>query len=496
MKKILTAAFALLLYAAPAVAQTVDAALEQSARNIAAALNRQGFAMGAQVGVANFVGSAGVACQPMASLLIKMVRGKLIDAAHWMGAPIDVVENLDLGKVKAVVSATWLPEGDGKVRLTLTLGDVTDMTFRDIMVDEARFDIASLPQAARRCVLTLDPIDQEVAADRALIARDSPDPAGSVVGRIESGAAVWVSGRVVAEGADDWFVVRLPPDDTMPVGMRERRAFVFNITLPKEIQHRFKVEEMDATYGTLRTAQLRAFPLAWSDEVARLPAHSALRVTGKVESRNWLRVLWNNGHAYVFADLVAPLDPAEVADWEKVNGSKDRAKLNRFIAKWKKGFFAEPAKEQLAALGPAPLEVRVWTERDAYKAGEKIRIMLEGNKDFFAQVVYVDASGNCITLLPNQYRVDTRFNGGKVYAIPGAEDRFDLEVGAPFGNESVYAFASTQPLPKTTGRDVGSGLSLCPGTLAQTRGIVLTERPQGGGAVERFEAKAALTTRP
>ena len=496
MKRVLLAALSAVILAGPARAQSVDAALDATGRNIAAAVNRQGYAAGTQVGVANFVGSAGVACEPMASFLISELRRKLIDAAHWMGAQVNVVENLDPGTVKAVVSAKWLPEDAGKVRLTLTLGDVTDMTFRDIMVDAVVFDAASLPPTARRCVLKLDPVEVEVVADRALIARDSPNSTGAVIGRIGLGDPVWVSGRVVSEGAEDWFVVRLPPDETMPVGMRERRAFVYNITLPKEVQYRFKVAEMDATYGTLRTARLRAEPLAWAAEVARVPAARPLRVTGKVMERNWLRVLWNGGHAYVFGDLVQALDPAEVADWEAADGKKDRDRLKRFIGAWPKGFFHDAAVAQLDALGPPPLEFRVWTEHKNYKKGEKIKIFLKGNKAFFAHVVYVDASGNCVTMLPNAYRVDTRFNGDTVYTIPDAADRFDLEVGEPFGNESIYVFGSTLPLGRATGTDVGAGLSLCPGTVAQTRGVVFTQRESQGREGERFEAKTALTTRP
>ena len=278
--------------------------------------------------------------------------------------------------------------------------------------------------------------------------------------------------------------------------MRERRAFVYNVTLPKEVQYRFKVEEMDATYGTLRTAQLRAEPLAWAAEVARVPAARPLRVTGKVQERNWLRVLWEGEHAYVFGEVMQPLNPSEVAAWEAVDGKKNREGLKRFIGAWPKGFFHETAGAQLAALGPPPLEFRVWTERKAYRKGEKIKIFLKGNKDFFAHVIYVDASGNCITLLPNAYRADTRFSGDIVYTIPDNDDRFDLEVGEPFGNESIYAFGSTLPLGRVAGPDVGAGLSLCPGGVAQTRGVVFAQREQGGRKGERFEAKAALTTRP
>ena len=46
----------------------------------------------------------------------------------------------------------------------------------------------------------------------------------------------------------------------------------------------------------------------------------------------------------------------------------------------------------------APLTVHVWTEKKVYKAGEKIQIFVQGNKDFYARVVYQDVEKNLIQL--------------------------------------------------------------------------------------------------
>jgi hypothetical protein len=94
----------------------------------------------------------------------------------------------------------------------------------------------------------------------------------------------------------------------------------------------------------------------------------------------------------------------------------------------------------------APLNIQVWTDRKEYKGGESIKIYLKGNKPFYARVVYKDASGKLLQLLPNPYRSDNYFNGGVIYEIPSGNDKFELEVNPPFGEESIAVYTSTSQL--------------------------------------------------
>jgi hypothetical protein len=68
---------------------------------------------------------------------------------------------------------------------------------------------------------------------------------------------------------------------------------------------------------------------------------------------------------------------------------------------------------------------------------EKVKIFFKGNKPFFATVLYRDADGNIIQILPNPFRKDNYFQGGVIYETPSGNDKFDLEVAQPFGEESV-----------------------------------------------------------
>src|SRR3989338_11019378 len=94
----------------------------------------------------------------------------------------------------------------------------------------------------------------------------------------------------------------------------------------------------------------------------------------------------------------------------------------------------------------APLNVNVWTDKKEYKNGDKIKVYVKGNKPFYARVIYKDAGGNMVQLLPNPYRQDNYFNGGVVYEIPSGNDRFELEVSPPFGEENIVVYAGTSQL--------------------------------------------------
>lgn len=105
------------------------------------------------------------------------------------------------------------------------------------------------------------------------------------------------------------------------------------------------------------------------------------------------------------------------------------------------------AKGKSASEDPlATLTVRIWTDKQEYKASEKVRIYLQGNKPFYARVIYKDAAGQTIQLLPNPYRTECYFHGGSIYEIPSGNDRFELEVNPPFGEEDILVLASTVAL--------------------------------------------------
>lgn len=144
-----------------------------------------------------------------------------------------------------------------------------------------------------------------------------------------------------------------------------------------------------------------------------------------------------------------------------------------------------------------PLKVQVWTEKKEYHTGEKIKVFIRGNKPFYARVVYRQADGSLVQILPNPYRKDNYFQGGVIYEIPSGPDRFELEVTPPFGEENIVVYASTGELGqvdvepaggvykiKTRLEDVGD----------KTRGVKVIEKGQSK-AKEFYEAKVAIETK-
>ncbi len=156
-----------------------------------------------------------------------------------------------------------------------------------------------------------------------------------------------------------------------------------------------------------------------------------------------------------------------------------------------------------------PLTVRVWTDRKVYHKGEKILVHILGNKNYYAKVVDVTSTGEIIQLLPNKYRASDYFRAGRVYLIPGAEDRFDLEVTEPFGKDKIVVFAAEAPLGEIPLSSMGdSGLQVYEGgesgLALGVRGIRPVRREESsqsgvGGPLESgaefYEAAWEVTTR-
>ncbi len=143
----------------------------------------------------------------------------------------------------------------------------------------------------------------------------------------------------------------------------------------------------------------------------------------------------------------------------------------------------------------APLNVKLWTNADLYTDGEVMKIYLQGNKPFYARLIYIDAQGNNIQLLPNQHRSDNYFAGGTVFEVPSGEDGFELAVGEPFGREQLVLYASTNPLGGIEMAAAGEDVYLvteAPQQIAtKTRGISIAKP---GTAMKRPVIEFAETT--
>lgn len=103
-----------------------------------------------------------------------------------------------------------------------------------------------------------------------------------------------------------------------------------------------------------------------------------------------------------------------------------------------------------------PLDISLTAEQPRYQAGDALKVRIAANKRFFARVIYIDAAGNHIQMLPNAARSDNAFEGHTNYFLPGPFDQ-PLIVAPPFGIEQIVLQASASPLDVLPGRPLPNG---------------------------------------
>lgn len=151
----------------------------------------------------------------------------------------------------------------------------------------------------------------------------------------------------------------------------------------------------------------------------------------------------------------------------------------------------------------SPLTVKVWSSKNSYRNGEKIEIFVQGNRDFYARVVNINERSEIVQLLPNDFRDNSHFQGGKRYRIPDQGDAFELTVSPPYGRDRIVVYASEVPLGQVAMQGIGQGLKAYGGdqkSLAlATRGIAVSAKktPEATPAVvEFYEASHQIETSP
>ncbi|MEX0942124.1 MAG: DUF4384 domain-containing protein, partial [Pseudomonadales bacterium] len=129
-----------------------------------------------------------------------------------------------------------------------------------------------------------------------------------------------------------------------------------------------------------------------------------------------------------------------------------------------------------------PLAVNLWVNSSSatYTEGESMKIYLQGNKPFYARLIYVDSQGNNVQLLPNQHRRDNYFAGATMFEVPTGQDQFELKVSPPFGKEKLVLYASTMPLGQVSTEAAGPDLYLVTDQAqaigVKTRGIAIKSK--------------------
>ena len=111
-----------------------------------------------------------------------------------------------------------------------------------------------------------------------------------------------------------------------------------------------QLEEMDATFVALKTSNVRAGPTTETERLGRLNRDDAVAVTGKVVGKNWYRIDFGGNEAFIFGNLIAEVDPAELTAWAAVSNSDDSADFDAFLGAFPNGNFKDRAATRRDAL--------------------------------------------------------------------------------------------------------------------------------------------------
>jgi hypothetical protein len=110
------------------------------------------------------------------------------------------------------------------------------------------------------------------------------------------------------------------------------------------------IEEMNASYVAIKTANLRSEPSTSSRIVGSLRKGKDVVVTGRVKGRNWYRL---NDGSFVFGSLIILVDPVEAAEqreWDAIKDSKHATDFEEFLAKYPRGKYSDFASKLVFAL--------------------------------------------------------------------------------------------------------------------------------------------------
>jgi hypothetical protein len=185
---------------------------------------------------------------------------------------------------------------------------------------------------------------------------------------------------------------------------------------------------------------------------------------------------------------------------DELAGECFRARIKAEVIPDEKAMKDAAGSKSLSEDPGLPLQVSLSLGKNEYRSGEKMKVYLKGNKPFYARVLYRNAKGEFLQLLPNPYREDNYFHGGVVYEIPAGGDRYELEVTPPFGEEGIVLYASTSPLGGIRLEKEGAVYQVKtePDEIGiRTRGVKITgstgEKKQA--ASEFYEGKLVIKTR-
>lgn len=97
-------------------------------------------------------------------------------------------------------------------------------------------------------------------------------------------------------------------------------------------------------------------------------------------------------------------------------------------------------------------------DHQTFQEGDTISFLISLDRDAYLLVIYEDALGNLLQIVPNKRMAAQRYEAGLFITIPAPDSGFRFTVQEPFGKERLWAFASDTPSPEIPGKYLNNGL--------------------------------------
>lgn len=144
-----------------------------------------------------------------------------------------------------------------------------------------------------------------------------------------------------------------------------------------------------------------------------------------------------------------------------------------------------------AAFQPITIEITTHLgDQQTFIDGDIISFFLNLDKDAYIMVVYVNAQGNSYQVIPNKFQSQHHYSAGLFIAIPPADADYRFKVGPPYGEESLWVFASDRPIGIYKGNYLDNGLKQLMASPDELRQSIQQQAIASYG-----EAHLSITTR-
>ena len=138
------------------------------------------------------------------------------------------------------------------------------------------------------------------------------------------------------------------------------------------------------------------------------------------------------------------------------------------------------------------IDVEVTTylgDRQNFREGDVVSFLLTLEHDAYITAIYVDADNNLFRLIPNSQQTSHYYQADLFIPIPPQNAGYNFRVQPPYGNETLWVFASDSESPELEGTNLDNGLVQLKGHIDAVRKAIKATAHKAFG-----EAKVSINT--